>query len=397
MLRNIINTLITKFSSAVLGFLTIILVSQILGSQGKGEQALIVYNIYLLLLLFTLLGNSTLIYLTPRKHNGSLLYVSIVWILAMAVLSALIFVCIPQIATEYIFVSIAIGVFAALSEVNQFILLGKQEIKKANNVKLIYPLVSLGYIFVLNLFSLFDSVTDCVIGMAVAYLLSTILGIYYLKDDYKTLNTENTKEKLALSKLLFKLGATKQAGSIAQSMNYRLSFYIIGFYCGESLVGIYSNGISISEAIMLFGTSLALVQYSHLSNNENKTQSKRLTWKMSLINGLFTLLAVLFFALIPTDVYCFVFGEQFGEVRDVIRMLGFGIVLLSTASNFTQYLYARGNFKTTTIASFVGLAATLILGFTLIPRYGIMGATITASLSYTISFAIEFIVFLKSK
>ena len=177
MLRNIINTLITKFSSALLGFLTIILVSQILGSQGKGEQALIVYNIYLLLLLFTLLGNSTLIYLTPRKHNGSLLSVSIVWILAMAVLSALIFVCIPQIATEYIFVSIAIGVFAALSEVNQFILLGKQEIKKANNVKLIYPLVSLGYIFVLNLFSLFDSVTDCVIGMAVAYLLSTILGI----------------------------------------------------------------------------------------------------------------------------------------------------------------------------------------------------------------------------
>jgi O-antigen/teichoic acid export membrane protein len=315
----------------------------------------------------------------------------------MAVLSALIFVCIPQIATEYIFVSIAIGVFAALSEVNQFILLGKQEIKKANNIKLIYPLVSLGYIFVLNLFSLFDSVTDCVIGMAVAYLLSTIVGIYYLKDDYKTLNTENTREKLALSKLLFKLGATKQAGSIAQSMNYRLSFYIIGFYCGESLVGIYSNGISISEAIMLFGTSLALVQYSHLSNNENKTQSKRLTWKMSLINGLFTLLAVLFFALIPTDVYCFVFGEQFGEVRDVIRMLGFGIVLLSTASNFTQYLYARGNFKTTTIASFVGLAATLILGFTLIPRYGIMGAAITASLSYTISFAIEFIVFLKSK
>ncbi len=397
MLKNIINTLITKFSSALFGFLTIILVSQILGSQGKGEQALVVYNIYLLLLLFTLLGNSTLIYLAPRKHNGSLLYVSIVWILAMAVLSALIFICIPSIATEYIFVSIAIAVFAALSEVNQFILLGKQEIKKANNVKLIYPLISLGYIFVLSIFSRFDSVVDCIIGIAIAYFLSALLGIYYLKEDYKTLNAENAKDKLALSKLLFTLGATKQAGSIAQSMNYRLSFYIIGFYCGESLVGIYSNGISISEAIMLFGTSLALVQYSHLSNNEDKTQSKRLTWQMSLINGLFTLLAILFFAFLPTSVYQFVFGEQFGQVRDVIRMLGGGIVLLSTASNFTQYLFAKGNFKTTTIASFVGLVVTLILGFTLIPCYGIMGAAITATASYSVSFAIEFFVFLKSK
>ena len=387
MIRKILHTIFTKFSSAGLGFLTIILISQILGVEAKGEQAIMVYNINLLLMLFTLIGNSTLIYLTPRKDFSNLIIPSFLWIVITAILVSLFF---PNIC-------VLIAVLAAISEINQFLLLGKQKISQANILKLIYPLVSFSYILILWLFNRFTSVEDFITAMLIAYIVSFFYGIFALRDEYKNLKLISKQELTSSFKTLFSLGVTKQIGYIAQSMNYRLCFYILGFYCGERLVGIYSNAVSLSEAVMLFGSSLALVQYSSLSNNDNDKTSKQFSWKMSKINGLFTAFALLVLCLLPQNVYTFIFGEGFSEISTAIRILSIGILPLSIASNFTQYFYAKGNFKISTVASLIGLAVTIIAGLILIPKYQLQGAALTATLSYFTTFAIEFYFFALKK
>lgn len=387
MIRKILHTIFTKFSSAGLGFLTIILISQILGVEAKGEQAIMVYNINLLLMLFTLIGNSTLIYLTPRKDFSNLIIPSFLWIVITAILVSLFF---PNIC-------VFIAVLAAISEINQFLLLGKQKISQANILKLIYPLISFSYILILWLFNRFTSVEDFITAMLIAYIASFFYGIFALRDEYKNLKLISKQELTSSFKTLFSLGVTKQIGYIAQSMNYRLCFYILGFYCGETLVGIYSNAVSLSEAVMLFGSSLALVQYSSLSNNEDDSSSKQFSWKMSKINGIFTAGALLVLCLLPSEVYSFVFGKGFEEISQAIRILSIGILPLSIASNFTQYFYAKGNFKISTVASLIGLAVTIIAGLILIPKYQLQGAALTATLSYFTTFAIEFYFFVFRK
>ena len=387
MIRKILHTIFTKFSSAGLGFLTIILISQILGVEAKGEQAIMVYNINLLLMLFTLIGNSTLIYLTPRKDFSNLIIPSFLWIVITAILVSLFF---PNIC-------VLIAVLAAISEINQFLLLGKQKISQANILKLIYPLVSFSYILILWLFNRFTSVEDFITAMLIAYIVSFFYGIFALRDEYKNLKLISKQELTSSFKTLFSLGVTKQIGYIAQSMNYRLYFYILGFYCGETLVGIYSNAVSLSEAVMLFGSSLALVQYSSLSNNENDSSSKQFSWKMSKINGIFTALALLVLCLLPSEVYSFVFGKGFEEISQAIIILSIGVLPLSIASNFTQYFYAKGNFKISTFASIIGLVITIIAGLILIPKYQLQGAALTATLSYFTTFAIEFYFFVFRK
>lgn len=387
MIRKILHTIFTKFSSAGLGFLTIILISQILGVEAKGEQAIMVYNINLLLMLFTLIGNSTLIYLTPRKDFSNLIIPSFLWIVITAILVSLFF---PNIC-------VFIAVLAAISEINQFLLLGKQKISQANILKLIYPLVSFSYILILWLFNRFTSVEDFITAMLIAYIVSFFYGIFALRDEYKNLKLISKQELTSSFKTLFSLGVTKQIGYIAQSMNYRLCFYILGFYCGETLVGIYSNAVSLSEAVMLFGSSLALVQYSSLSNNEDDSSSKQFSWKMSKINGIFTAGALLVLCLLPSEVYSFVFGKGFEEISQAIRILSIGVLPLSIASNFTQYFYAKGNFKISTFASIIGLVITIIAGLILIPKYQLQGAALTATLSYFTTFAIEFYFFVFRK
>lgn len=387
MIRKILHTIFTKFSSAGLGFLTIILISQILGVEAKGEQAIMVYNINLLLMLFTLIGNSTLIYLTPRKDFSNLIIPSFLWIVITAILVSLFF---PNIC-------VLIAVLAAISEINQFLLLGKQKISQANILKLIYPLVSFSYILILWLFNRFTSVEDFITAMLIAYIVSFFYGIFALRDEYKNIKLISKQELTSSFKTLFSLGVTKQIGYIAQSMNYRLCFYILGFYCGETLVGIYSNAVSLSEAVMLFGSSLALVQYSSLSNNEDDSSSKQFSWKMSKINGIFTAGALLVLCLLPSEVYSFVFGKGFEEISQAIRILSIGVLPLSIASNFTQYFYAKGNFKISTFASIIGLGVTIIAGLILIPKYQLQGAALAATLSYFTTFAIEFYFFVFRK
>ena len=387
MIRKILHTIFTKFSSAGLGFLTIILISQILGVEAKGEQAIMVYNINLMLMLFTLIGNSTLIYLVPRKDFSNLIIPSFLWVGLSAIVVSLFF---PNIC-------VLIALLAAISEINQFILLGKQKVAQANTLKLLYPLVSFSYILILWLFNRFTSVEDFITAMLIAYIVSFFYGIFALKDEYKNIKLISKQELTSSFKTLFSLGVTKQIGYIAQSMNYRLCFYILGFYCGETLVGIYSNAVSLSEAVMLFGSSLALVQYSSLSNNEDDSSSKQFSWKMSKINGIFTALALLVLCLLPSEVYSFVFGKGFEDISQAIRILSIGVLPLSIASNFTQYFYAKGNFKISTFASIIGLVITIIAGLILIPKYQLQGAALTATLSYFTTFAIEFYFFVFRK
>lgn len=397
MIKNILHTVFTKFSSAGLGFLTIILISQILGPQAKGEQAILVYNINLLLMCFTLIGNSTLIYLVPRKDFNALIIPSLLWVVIAAIIASIVFICFINAEVSYTLICILIAILASISEINQFILLGKQKISQANTLKFLYPLISFSYIVILWLCNRFSGVEDFVIAMFIAYIVSFFYGVFVLKDDYRNLKLLSKKELSESFKNLFKLGVTKQTGYIAQSMNYRLCFYILGFYCGETLVGIYSNAVSLSEAVMLFGSSLALVQYSSLSNNNNEKSSKAFSWKMSKVNAVFTALALLVLCLLPAEFYSFVFGKGFENIGQAIRLLSIGVLPLSIASNFTQYFYAKGNFKISTYASLIGLLVTIIAGLILIPKYAITGAAITASLSYFTTFAIEFYFFALKK
>ena len=48
-----------------------------------------------------------------------------------------------------------------------------------------------------------------------------------------------------------------------------------------------------------------------------------------------------------------------------------------------------------TFAALCGLAVTFVLGFTLIPRYDVIGAALTSTVSYTVNAIFLFVFFIK--
>ncbi len=399
MIKKILHTLITKILYSLLGFLIIILISQNLGAIGKGEQALFLLNMVLLLLFATLIGNSTLIYLTPRYKFSHLFFPSLLWIISSLILVFLIWYFLslqfPKITIKHPIELLIITFFASITEINAFILIGKEKIHQANNLKLISQIILFLILLSLSLFGAFTKSYQYVIALILGYSISFIYGIYLLKEEYFNLTIPTKKEFKEMFKELFRLGAVKQIGSLAQQLNSRFSFFLISFYVGKGALGVFSNSISLSEFVLMFGTSLALVQYSRLSNSQDKNYANKLTLSMTKLNLIFTFVSLCVLSFLPASFYTLLFGQEFAQVKPLIQYLFLGILLLSISSTFTQYFASKGNFKISATASVLSLAITIVLGLVLIPRYGIIGAALTTVASYTLSFAVEYYYFKK--
>lgn len=395
MVKKILYTIFTKFLSSGIGFLTIILVSQFLGAEGKGEQSIFLFNIFLLLLFATLIGNTTLIYLAPRHKFSDLFFPSLAWIIGSLALLFGVFYLMPDIIIIFPFELFIIGLMASVTEVNTYVLIGRQEVRKANDLKIIWQLASISFLGVMALLGDFNSTYDYVLSIILGYFLSLIYGFYLLRKDYYALKMPSWNKFSEMFRLLFRLGAIKQIGNIAQTLNARLSFYLLSIYCGNKVLGVFSNGISISEAVLMLGTSLALVQYSKLSNVEDDKYSKRLSIQMTKVNLVFSFIALLFFSILPSSFYEFVFGKEFIGINHIVQLLALGYLLISITTTFTQYFASKGNFTISSLAALFGLISTAGLGFWLVPIYGVIGAAITMTISYSITFSIEYYYFCK--
>jgi O-antigen/teichoic acid export membrane protein len=281
---------------------------------------------------------------------------------------------------------------AALSETNTNILIGKERIKESNILKLISPTASILYIIILIFLNQFSSVSHYINSLLIGYFLSLGYGIFLLRDEYKGLQLGKMFD-LNMFKTLFSLGFIKQLGNLSQQLNARMSFYLIALYSTNEALGVFSNGISLTESTLLFSSSLALVQYSRLSNCKDETYSKSITLLLTKANILLSALALVVLSLLPESFYTLTFGAEFSQVKQIIQLLFLGVLLLNATTTFTQYFASKGNFHIATIASTIGLIPTIVLGILLIPRYGITGAAISTTLSYTIIFLIEYYYF----
>ena len=196
-------------------------------------------------------------------------------------------------------------------------------------------------------------------------------------------------------KKFLKHGSYIQLANLLQLINYRLSYYLIDYWHGTAALGIYSVGVSIAEAVWLISKSIALVQYARVANIQDKEYAQNLTVKLVKLSFIGTLAVLIPLLLIPAGFFAVIFGKEFADIKIIILSLSPGILSLAISYIFTHYFSGIGKNHVNTIASGLGFILTLLFCFLLIPLYGIIGAAISASLSYFISFLYLFIIFKK--
>lgn len=384
MLKNIFNTFFVRIVNAIVNFAVAIIISNYLGAEGKGVQGLILTTISLLIILLNIVGAGSMAYLIPRNPFYTLIIPSYLWNTLLIIIAYILLPLLHIVDEQYINHICILSLLLNFSTINTCILTSKEKIKKANSITLIQIIALIGALS-LQVFIL--KITDVVIYIYSLYFAYTIslLYSYIITKQYfifPSILTFNFDKFRKGTKNLFKYGFFNQLDIFAQVLSFRFSYYILGYYATNASIGIYSIGVSIIEAIWLISRSISMVQNARIINSRDIKYSTDITIKMLKLSSALVLVATIILMLFPPEFYSYIFGDEFGEVRNVIISLSPGIIFFNASFLISGFFSGVGLHYINSIASIVGLFVTVIGAFIIIPHWGMMGAGITASCSY---------------
>ena len=409
MIKKIFGTFGTRVLNAICNFITLWFGTHYLGAEAWGIGGIVILDVSILLIGVEFLAGSGLIYFTPRKSYRTLFKISYIWsALIVAVYALLFYLCsfIPSgfahhftkffgESAEFIpqgyqgLVLLLVFVYS-LHNFNLTTLLGKERVG-TNNILFIIQFMTqmcsmLFYIFVLDIRNANAFVYSFLTGYTVAYLCGLTQTLPYLKEKGADSMRETIKE-------MFKFGSIIQLSTLVSMLNRRLSFLIIKGFWGDAKVGVYNAATQVSEAPKMIGQSIAMVQFSKISNLTDNELAAKITVQLLKTAMVLTAICMFVICVIPTSVYSWLFTADFAEMRIVMIALAPGVVFMAAHTVFCHYFSGVNMPKHNLYAALVGLAVTIPSLYLLIPPFGMLGAGISASLTNLALIIYQWIVF----
>ncbi len=389
MLRNFLTTTATRLIIAFLNFVISWISARYLGAEEFGTISLIVLGISIIQMATAVMAGSSLVYQVPRHFIGEIFLMALGWILISSIPIWGLLVLLKLIPEGYIFQTLFLAIIGSIFTAGQNILLGQENVQRFNALAVLQSITMAGSFALLIWQSENLNANLYVYAQFISIVLSLIASlslILPLIHSYKL-------PKRALIIEAFKFGGYLQAASLMQLFNYRFSYYLIERYFDRATLGVFSLGVQIAESVWLISKSMAVLLYSRISNSRDSAYAINLTLNFIKITSMVTVILISFIAILPGEVFSFIFNKQFDQVSIVITSMAPGIVALSVSLMLSHYFSGSGNPKHNTISSAIGLTFTIILGLILIPKLGYIGAGIVASISYLTSMLYQLIVF----
>lgn len=387
MFKKILGTGITRVLNLLVGFVTMLMGTKVLGAAEWGIGFTVLTDVTFLLIGVEFLAGSGLVYFTPRKKLSTLMAVSYSWIALVMAFYVLLFwvlshypVTFDRIVPHgYEGITLLLTLVYSFHNFNLNVFLGKEKVGTFNWVFLLQIFVQVCsmtlFIFVFDIRDAHAFVYSLLCGYITAFLVGFVLMIRMFNHDGKDPFFLTTKEML-------KYGYVIQLSTLVSTLNRRMSIFLLRRHCTNDAVGVYGAGSQVGEGVKVFGLSVSMVQFSRLSNLTDKEEIVNLTIKFLKITLVLTFLALLVLVCLPVGFFEWLFTDAFGQVKQIIMLMSPGLLCLSGHMIFTHYFSGTGIPKYNLYASLVGLAVTVPATFLLIPMIGITGAAISFSCTY---------------
>ncbi len=398
MFKKILGTGITRVLNLLIGFVTMLMGTKVLGAAEWGIGFTVLTDVTFLLIGVEFLAGSGLVYFTPRKKLSTLMSVSYSWIALVMAFYVLLFwvlshypVTFDRIVPHgYEALTLLLTFVYSFHNFNLNVFLGKEKVGTFNWVFLLQIFVQVSsmalFIYVFGIRDAHAFVYSLLCGYITAFLVGFVLMI-------RMYNREGRDPFFLTAKEMLKYGYVIQLSTLVSTLNRRMSIFLLRRHCTDDAVGVYGAGTQVGEGVKVFGLSVSMVQFSRLSNLTDKEEIVSLTIKFLKITVVLTFLALLVLVCLPVGFFEWLFTDAFGQVKDVILLMSPGLLCLSAHMIFTHYFSGTGIPKYNLYASLVGLAVTVPVTFILIPMIGILGAAISFSCTYAAIVIYQWFVF----
>jgi O-antigen/teichoic acid export membrane protein len=400
-----VQTLATNAFQVAGLFLLTAIIARLLGPEGKGAYDLYTNAAALIQIALGMSLPSGLTYVVAsRRVNIDRLLLSVFWfcaaegVVAAAAVTLLMrgrhgAVLVPQ-ALRWGPVLIGATVTAvALSTSFRAVLVGDRRFAAANSGDIFKQITILFLVpaafFLCNSMGL--SVLTGVVAGNIAAVVAT--ASLYMGLARKTCDSDGQDSGLGPT---LRFAFPCYLGSIAQFLNYRLDVFFVSGMLGSRQLGIYMVAVLLAQSVNLVpGAAQAVLFPTVAAVNDDRanaiktTQATRfLLWFGILLGGALAAGGPLLIT--------YVFGPAFAEAVRPLWWLLPGAVIFVIANVIAGYFAGTGRPNLNALASVVGVCITVPLDLILIPKFGISGAALASTASYTTSALAMMVLFCRS-
>lgn len=178
---------------------------------------------------------------------------------------------------------------------------------------------------------------------------------------------------------------------LVYKLNYRVDMLLVEHYRDLSEVGLYSQGVGIIELVLRVPTALGAVIFSH-SAASGDAEKFRLRMRGIVTRAVPLLIAAsIGLCVISPWLIPGLFGEQFTASVPVVWALAPGMVSIGVFQLIVSDFNGRGRPEVGLYAGAASLVVNLVLNVWWIPIYGMIGAGVASTISYTVAAVVLFI------
>ena len=181
--------------------------------------------------------------------------------------------------------------------------------------------------------------------------------------------------------------------NILAYVNYRADVFLVNLFLNPALVGIYFVAVQVAERLWLPSKVLSTVLLPRMAEMHARADTRDLTPLMSRLVLWGTIIICLLVAAVALPVIRLLFGEAYvGSIPPLLWLLP-GIALASSSRIVANDFAARGRPEWNSMLSAAVLVVNIVANILLIPRFGINGAAIATTISYSFNMVVKTIIY----
>ena len=386
--KNSLGVFATRIVMILISLVGSIIVNRILGPANRGAMEVLLLVPYLLVSFGHMgIGNANLYFIGKNKYpiqkvTSNSVSLSLILGTALILIAYVSFYLYRNslfrgIPFNYTYLAFCIIPFLLFQKFIQYTLLGKEDVKSRNMIVLLPVLIN----FVVTIFAVVIlklSLMGVLVAIFVSNLSAALLCFYYI--------SQLTEIKVGLDYHLFlgsvKFGVIPFLALVVMNLNFKADVFLIKYYLNDTAVGLYTLGVTVVDKITLLPEAIGLILFSRVSNITEEEARKvtplvcRFSMFLALIIG-----GVLFAS--AGFVVPLVYGREFELSVLPLLILTPGTISLTVFIILHGDLTARGKARVTLYIFSFALVLNILLNLMLIPMFGINGAAIASTVSYT--------------
>lgn len=386
---NVASTFAAQVISLALSIGASVIVARYLGPQGKGLVAIafLVPNMLCLMLDFGI-GSANVYFMASRRLSlpelsSNSLMISLIssgiaaCSVAIMLKSGLLERIVPGIPIELLlFALLAVPLLLAKNSLAS-IVQGAHRILTFNFITLLqsFCLLALTLVLVAGMkMGVWGAVLATLFSTAAALIATAIVLRREKADLVPRWNADVLRRTVVY-------GLKNYIANLLQFFNYRLDLLLVNFFLGTAGAGIYSIAVGSAEMLWYFPNAVAFVLFPKSANQPAAEVRKLIPRVLKYTLGP-TLVGAVALALFGKAAIRIVYSTKF--LPSYVPMLALlpGIVFLSLSKVLTAHIAGRGFPVFNSYISGLGLLTTIVLDVVLIPKQGVLGASIASTIAY---------------